>query len=254
MTNPVLTENRNGVGIITLNRPESLNAWTMEMQTQVRDELNSMATDESVRGIVLTGAGERAFSAGQDLAETASFGAHNVDQWVENFETLYSAVLNVDKPVVAALNGVAAGSAYQVALLCDVRVAHDEVKMGQTEVGSGIPSVTGMYLTERSVGTSKMLELMLSARLMLIDELKALGLVHHVVPRSELIDKAIEVVEEIAAKPTVAVALTKQRHREGINPGLSEAWKAAKRIHREAWASGQPQRVMDEFFDKRKKN
>src|SRR5690606_13575213 len=102
------------------------------------------------RGIVFTGAGDRAFCAGQDLAETAEFDPDGVEAWLANFRAMYEAVLHVDKPVVAAVNGVAAGSGYQFTLLCDVRVAHPGVRMGQPEVKSGIPSITGMYLTERA--------------------------------------------------------------------------------------------------------
>lgn len=252
MTDEILVENRDDVAVITLNRPAALNAWTMRMQDRVRDRVVALAADDTVRGIVFTGAGERAFCAGQDLAETAEFSPEDVQRWLDNFRALYEAVLHVDKPVVAAINGVAAGSGYQFTLLCDVRVAHPGVTMGQTEVSSGIPSITGMYLTERAVGTSRMLELMLSARLMGIDELAAGGLVHHVVPREQVLDKAIEVARQIAALPTVAVALTKRRYREHLLPGLREAYAAAARIDRDAWASGQPQQVMREFFEARK--
>ncbi len=253
MTDEILVENRDGVAVITLNRPAALNAWTMSMQDRVRDRVVALAADDTVRGIVFTGAGERAFCAGQDLAETAGFDAdEDVDRWLDNFRALYEAVLHVDKPVVAAINGVAAGSGYQFTLLCDVRVAHSEVMMGQTEVSSGIPSITGMYLTRSALGTSRMLELMLSSRLMGIDELTAVGLVHHVVPREQVLDRAIEVARQIAALPTVAVALTKRRYREHLVPGLREAFAAAARIDKEAWASGQPQQVMREFFETRR--
>jgi enoyl-CoA hydratase/carnithine racemase len=252
MTDEILVETRDDVAVITLNRPAALNAWNMQMQDRVRDRVLAMSADDSVRGIVFTGAGEKAFCAGQDLAETAEFDPEGIDRWLENFRALYEAVLHVDKPVVAAINGIAAGSGYQFTLLCDVRVAHPGVRMGQTEVSSGIPSITGMYLTERAVGTSRTLELMLSARLMEIDELRSVGLVHHVVPREEVLTTAIGVVHQIAALPTVAVALTKERYREILLPGLRDAYAAAARIDRHAWASGQPQQVMREFFVSRK--
>lgn len=252
MSGEILVETHDGVAVITLNRPAALNAWTMRMQDQVREQVVTVAADDTVRGIVFTGAGEQAFCAGQDLAETAEFDPEDIEGWLANFRALYESVLDVDKPVVAAINGVAAGSGYQFTLLCDVRVAHPEVKMGQTEVSSGIPSITGMFLTERAVGTSRMLELMLSARLMEIDELRSVGLVHHVVPREDVLDKAIKVVHEIAALPTVAVALTKERYRQNLLPGLREAYTAAASIDRRAWASGQPQQVMREFFESRK--
>lgn len=248
MSTDVLTADRDNVAILTLNRPQALNAWTMTMQAELTDHFRRLEADDAVQAIVLTGTGDRAFCAGQDLNETATLDADSTEQWLANFRALYEAVLGVNKPVVAALNGVAAGSGYQVALLCDVRVAHPGVRMGQPEVSSGIPSITGMYLSERALGTSRMLELMLSGRLMESDELVRLGLVHHLVEQSCVLDRAIEIGHRLAAQPTVAVALTKERYRQTILPGLRDAFDAAVEIDRRAWASGQPQQVMREFF------
>lgn len=251
MSNDVLRTDRDGVGVLTLNRPDSLNAWTMAMQAELAEHVRKLDADPDTRAIVLTGSGERAFCAGQDLAETASFTPEATEAWLENFRALYETVLGTNKPVVAALNGVAAGSGYQVALLCDVRVAHPGVRMGQPEVTSGIPSITGMYLSERALGSSRMLDLMLSGRLMGIDELTATGLVAHVVAEDELLDKACGVAAKLASQPSVAVALTKERYRDLILPGLREAFAAAVEIDKRAWGSGQPQQVMRQFFESR---
>lgn len=251
MSDEILLERDDDVAVLTLNRPAALNAWTMSMQRTVREQMSALAADDTVAGVVVTGAGERAFCAGQDLNETAEFDPNGVDAWLANFRALYETVLGVDKPVVAAVNGVAAGSGYQFTLLCDVRVVHPGVRMGQPEVTSGIPSITGMYLTERAVGSSRMRELMLTGRLMEVDELRAVGLVHHVVPQDRVRDEAVAVARRIAAQPSVAVALTKQRYRETVLPGLREAFDAAGRIDRQAWASGQPQQVMRAFFAER---
>lgn len=252
MSDEITLERDDDIAIVALNRPSALNAWTMSMQAEFRDRIAELADDSDTRGIVVTGTGERAFCAGQDLAETAEFSADDVGGWLKSFRSLYETVLGVDKPVVAAVNGVAAGSGYQLTLLCDVRVAHPGVRMGQPEVTSGIPSVTGMYLTERALGTSRMLELMLTGRLMDANELRQVGLLHHVVSPEDVRGKAIEVARQIAGQPSVAVALTKQRYRELVTPGLWEAFDAAHEIDRKAWASGQPQQVMREFFETRR--
>lgn len=253
MTAPILSHLDNGVAVVTLNRPDQLNAWNMGMQAEFASTLSRQANDDEVLGIVITGAGERAFCAGQDLHETAQFGADRVDDWLDNFEQLYATILGIDKPMVAAVNGVAAGSGYQLALLCDVRVAHPGVRMGQTEVSSGIPSITGMYLTMRALGSSRTLEMMLSGRLLEIDELQNIGMIHHVVPAESVLTKASDVVREIAGQPSVAVALTKQRYRQLIEPGLWESFETAREIDKQAWGSGQPQQIMDEFFATRRK-
>lgn len=252
MTNDIAIERRDDVTVVTLNRPGALNAWTMSMEAELADTLSFENERSATAGIVITGAGERAFCAGQDLHETAQFSPDQVDGWLATFQGLYEGLLSVDKPVVAALNGVAAGSGYQVALLCDVRVAHPGVRMGQPEVSSGIPSITGMYLTERALGSSRMMELMLSGRLMEIDELTTIGLVHHVVEPRETLAKSVEAAQQIAAQPSAAVALTKQRRRDVILPELREAFAAAAETDRKAWESGQPQEVMRNFFAARR--
>lgn len=248
MSTEILSTERAGIGILTLNRPEALNAWTMAMQAELAEEFRRLDADDRIRAIILTGSGERAFCAGQDLAESAELSAEKTEDWLENFRNLYESVLGVSKPVVAALNGVAAGSGYQVSLLCDVRVAHSEVRMGQPEVSSGIPSITGMYLSERALGSARMLDLMLSGRLMEIDELVSVGLVQHVVEQDRVLDAALDVATRLADQPSVAVALTKERYRQTVLPGLREAFAAAVEIDRKAWASGQPQQVMRDFF------
>jgi enoyl-CoA hydratase/carnithine racemase len=251
MSSDILLDRQGEVAVITLNRPDRLNAWDMGMQRELRETFESLNTDDSVRAIVLTGAGERAFCAGQDLGEAARFSPEVIDDWLGSFRALYEAVLGSRQPVIAALNGVTAGSAYQLALLCDVRVAHPGVRMGQPEVSSGIPSVTGMYLTERALGMSRMRELMISGRLMEIDELVRVGLVHHVVEQADVLAKALEVAGQLAQQPSVAIELTRARFTETILPGLREAFGAAASIDRRAWASGQPQEVMRAFLDKR---
>ena len=152
---------------------------------------------------------------------------------------------------MAAINGVAAGSGYQVSLLCDVRVIHPGVTMGQTEVSSGIPSITGLYLTERALGRSRTLEMMLTGRLLDADELCHVGLAHHLVPASEVVDRAVAVAAQIARQPTVAVQATSSE------PGSSSATDSGRRsmrppsIDQRAWASGQPQQTMRAFFEAR---
>ncbi len=253
MSEDILAEHCGGVAILTLNRPQSLNAWDMGMEAGLGRLIREEAQHNETSGIVITGAGDRAFCAGQDLAEAEQFRPEQIGAWLENFRSLYESVLGVDKPVVAALNGVAAGSGYQLALLCDIRVAHRGVRMGQPEVTSGIPSITGMYLSERALGTSRMLELMLTGRLMDVDELTQVGLVHHVVPAVDVVNKAVEVAQAIGSQPSMAIALTKERYRQTLLPGLREAFKAAADIDRRAWSSGQPQRVMREFFESRRR-
>src|SRR6266567_2545252 len=127
MQDSVLAEIRGTVGILTLNRPQVLNAWNAPMRARLVEVLDEMEANETVRAIVLTGAGDKAFGAGQDLNETKTFDPDRAELWIGEWERLYDRIRSLSKPIVAALNGVAAGSAFQVSLLCDLRVGHDGV-------------------------------------------------------------------------------------------------------------------------------
>ncbi len=237
---------------ITLNRPEKLNAWHQGMRDEIVSTLNDANNDAEISGIVMTGAGDRAFSAGQDLEEAKDFDAERSITWIEEWERYYDTLRSLEKPLVIALNGVAAGSAFQVALLGDVRVAHKGVRMGQPEINSGIASVTGPWIMREMLGLSRTIELTLSGRLMFADECKQNGIVHHLVDESEVLDKATSVAKELAGKPALAMRLNKQRFREVTQEGFLETIAAAKRIHAESYGSGEPSSMMERFLDKDK--
>lgn len=240
-----------GIATITLNNPSALNAWTQQMQRDMASTLDRLDADPDVEGIVLTGAGERAFCAGQDLKEVSEFTENDVEEWLATFQRVYDAVLSNSKPVIAALNGVTAGSGYQLALLCDVRVAHSGVRIGQPEVRSGIPSITGMYLTWQSVGHSKTAEMMLTGRLLDAEEAHRLGMIAELCAADEVLPRSIALASEMAALPKQAFAKTKQRIRATLMPGLLEAFEAALTIDQEVYEDGEPQRTADDFVTKK---
>ncbi|HIY67752.1 MAG TPA: enoyl-CoA hydratase/isomerase family protein [Candidatus Agrococcus pullicola] len=240
-----------GIGIITLNNPKALNAWTQEMQQDMAAKLDELDGNPGVEGIVLTGAGDRAFCAGQDLNEVADFSEDHVEEWLENFRRVYDAVLSNSKPVIAALNGVTAGSGYQLSLLCDLRIAHAGVRIGQPEVRSGIPSITGLFLTWQSLGHSKTAEMMLTGRLLGAQEAADLGLIAEIRPQEEVLSRSIELAKELAALPKQAFALTKQRIRATLMPGLEDAFAAALEADKQAYGDGEPQRTAGDFVAKK---
>jgi enoyl-CoA hydratase/carnithine racemase len=250
MTKHILVEKIRRVGVLTLNRPSKLNAWDAEMRNEIVDALKQLDGDTGVAAIIMTGAG-RAFSAGQDLAEAHGFDAARAVEWILEWENYYNALRSLSKPLVMALNGTAAGSAFQVALLGDVRVAHPGVRMGQPEINSGIASTTGPWIMNEMLGMSRTIELTLTGRLMDGDECHRIGLVHHLVPEDQVFSKAMEVAEELATKPPVAMRLDKQRFREMTEVSFQSALEAGKRIQAESYASGEPARMMEEFFRKR---
>jgi enoyl-CoA hydratase/carnithine racemase len=247
----VLLSREGAVLTITLNRPDRLNAWDAPMRAMLVRALEEAGRDDTTRAVVITGAGDRAFSAGQDLNEATDFDADRAEAWIEEFRTLYRAVRSIEKPVVAAINGVTAGSAFQFALLTDIRIGHAGVRMGQPEINSGIASITGPWIMREVLGLSRTIELTLTGRMMDADEALRLGVLHQVVERGEVLARARTVASELAAKPQTAMRLIKRRFFEVLEAGLDDAVEAAKRHHRESFEAGEPQRVTRDFLTAR---
>ena len=247
----VLVETRGRVGLITLNKPKKLNAWDEPMRRDIVAALRRFDADPSIGAVVMTGAGDRAFSAGQDFAEAHDFDEDRAEAWIREWEVFYGTLRRLTKPVVIALNGLAAGSGFQVALLGDIRVGHPGVTMGQPEINAGIASITGPWIMKEMLGMSRTTELTLTGRMMPMEECHRIGLVHHVVPRDQVLPKALEIAEELASKPAVAMRLDRAWLADLTEATFRQTIDAAIRAHREAYASGEPRRKMEEFMAKR---
>jgi enoyl-CoA hydratase len=244
----ILTERQGAVAIITLNRPETLNAWHRPMRQELMTAIAKLEADRAVGAIVLTGAGEQAFSAGQDLSETMAFDADRAVEWIREWEALYDLIRSLSKPLIAALNGVAAGSAFQVALLCDFRIAHAGVRMGQPEINSGIASTTGPWIMREMIGLARTIDLTLTGRMMDAQESLSLGLINKLVPKDQVMAQAMTLAQELAAKPPVAMRLNKARFREVTEAGFRDCLEAGMRIQAEAFGTGEPAQMMEQFF------
>jgi enoyl-CoA hydratase/carnithine racemase len=244
----ILTARHGAVAVITLNRPQTLNAWHRPMRQELVEALQQCEADAAIRAIVLTGAGEQSFSAGQDLAETMEFDPDRAVEWIREWEELYDLIRSLSKPLIAALNGVAAGSAFQVALLCDFRIGHAGVRMGQPEINSGIPSTTGPWIMREMIGIARTIDLTLTGRMMDAAECLSLGLINRVVEADQVLPASLALAQELAAKPPVAMRLNKQRFREVTEAGFRDCLEAGMRIQREAFGTGEPAHMMEEFF------
>ncbi len=245
------TIKEHNIGIITLNRPKTLNAWHKPMRDELVDALNSFESNIKIGSILLTAVGDKAFCAGQDLGEAKSFDPDRAEAWIEEWRIVYGTIRGLTKPLVVALNGLAAGSGFQVALLADIRIGHPGVKMGQPEINSGIASITGPWIMKEMLGLSRTIELALTGRMMEAEECYQIGLIHKLVPREQVMKEALDTAKVLASKPQVAMRLTKQRFREVTEESFQEVLEAAARIHREGYATGEPQAVMQGFFDER---
>jgi enoyl-CoA hydratase/carnithine racemase len=253
MAYAILTDIVDGVGTLTLNKPAKLNAWDTRMRAEITSVLKAWNDDRTVRAVILTGVGDRAFSAGQDLDETQKFSTGQEGaNWFLSWRDFYASIRDLDKPCVAALNGLAAGSAFQAVMLTDMRVAHRGVRVGQPEINAGIPSVTGPMLMLPRIGLARTIELTLTGRLMDAEEAKSIGLIQYLVDRPEEVpSKARDVATLLAEKPPVAMRLNKRRFRQMTQPAFEEAFENGALIQAEAYASGEPQAAMRRFFDQR---
>jgi enoyl-CoA hydratase/carnithine racemase len=248
MADFILRDTRGAVAVITLNRPEVLNAWHSPMREALVSALDAAEADDAVGAIIMTGAGDRAFGAGQDLNETKTFDPDRAELWIGEWERLYNRLRSLSKPLVMALNGVAAGSAFQVALLGDFRIGHPGVTMGQPEINSGIASTTGPWIMREMIGLARTVDLTLSGRMMDAAEAERLGLLNRVVPKERVMEEALALATELAAKPPVAMRLNTARFREVTEAGFRDCLAAGVRNQRESYATGEPARMMEAFL------
>ncbi|WP_166264107.1 enoyl-CoA hydratase/isomerase family protein [Marinobacter caseinilyticus] len=237
--------------VVTLNRPDALNAVNSQMRDELITQLASLNADPGVRALVLTGAGERAFSAGQDLAEAARFQPEDIESWMQHQGALLSAVRDLDKPIVAAFNGTAAGIGFQLGLLCDVRVGYPEMKLGQPEVRVGLASILGSYLMSLHVGHSHNVNLSLMGNLITGSRGYEIGLISDLVSQEQVLPKAMDIAAEFCRLPPNALRLTKKRFRSLTQASFEEACQAVAAYHLEDYASGEPQQMMGRFLEER---
>lgn len=241
----------NRIAIVRLNRPSVMNAVNGELRQGLTRALRELDAGDGCDAIVLTGSGERAFCAGQDLEESAGVELATLAAWLNRQHAMYQAVRDVNKPLVAAVNGTAAGAGFQVALMCDLRVAHPGVKMGQPEVRAGLASIVGSYLMSLQIGHSLNQQLSLTGELIDGARAHALGLVNDLVPAGDVLPQALMRARALAALPATAVRVTKQRFRELTQSGFEQACSAGIRYQLECYATGEPTRVMQAFLARR---
>jgi len=248
-SNDILVTRDDGVAILTLNRPDRYNAWTRAMRNRLAQEVRGLMDDESVKALVFTGAGDRGFSTGQDFNESQGFDGDATSRaWLYEIKDLYDLIRRIEKPTVAALNGIAAGSGFQFALLMDFRIGHPGVTMGQPEINNGIPSVVGPWVMSERITLTQATDLALTGRLIDCEEAARMGLINKVVPAGEVLSTAIALARELGAKPPTALRHTKRAMRLSTQARFDQAFEIAEQAQVAAFASGEPQRCMEEFL------
>jgi enoyl-CoA hydratase len=233
------------IAVITVANPGRLNAFTRAMRHEIGRMLVEIEGDARSVAAVLTGAGN-AFCAGQDLNEAREW--DEATPWVEEFESFARGLLSFRKPLVAAVNGVAAGGGFQMALLCDSRIGHSGVCMGQPEVKRGLASVTGTWLLQRSIGDLRAREIVLTGRLMEAEELLRVGILDAVVPHEKVVEWALRKCRLLASNPPDSFARTKTWLYESISEEMQSVFRDASRLHSQGFASGVSQEGAAKFL------
>ncbi|WP_018130355.1 enoyl-CoA hydratase [Effusibacillus pohliae] len=217
----VVSKREDGIATITLNRPEAANALSLQMLYELHEAIHEIKFDRSVRCVILTGAGEKAFCAGADLKERAGMDPVQVRKTVALIRDNINDLEALPQPVIAAVNGVAFGGGTELALACDIRVAADQAKFGLTETSLGIiPGAGGTQRLPRLIGKGRAKELIFTARRIDAQEALAIGLVEYVTPRESLLDKALEIAGQIVRNAPIAVAQAKFAIDKGFDVDL----------------------------------
>ncbi|MFQ5680169.1 MAG: enoyl-CoA hydratase/isomerase family protein [Gemmatimonadota bacterium] len=243
------------IGTLTLDRPEKLNAFFGTMREEIADALDALGREAAVRAVIVTGAG-RAFCAGADvgyLAELRERGA--VDEFlrlVEGGRRVVTTIVEMPKPVIAAINGPAAGGGANLALACDLRIASERASIGQTFNRIGLhPDWGGTYFVPRLVGTARAAELLFLAEMVEAEEAARIGLVNRVVPHERLMPEAVEWARDLAARPELPLRLSKEAIRRSATAGLEEMLAYEEEAQRRCFLSPEASEGVRAFLEKR---
>ncbi len=250
----LLIQDKGSIRLLTLNRPERMNAMDAPLRFDIINALRDASNDHEVRAVIFTGAGDRAFCAGQDLHETATLGDAAEGDWIATWGVFFQAFLDCEKPLVASINGVTAGGGLEIVMLCDIRVAAPDAKLIMAEIDVGLPTIMGAFLLRNHVMDSHMMNTVLSGRRILADEAKRMGLIHQIVEREDLAQATLAIARDLASKPPVAMQANVRRFRHLLRQRFEtdSVRTALARYHDEAVASGEPQRAMNRFLSARR--
>ncbi|HEX4158501.1 MAG TPA: enoyl-CoA hydratase-related protein [Rhizomicrobium sp.] len=219
----VLYETKDGIAYVTLNRPKLLNALNTPTWTDLRTAFEAARDNPEVRGVILTGAGGKAFIAGADIGELASVTAIEAEHSSRFGQKVLDLIENLGKPVIAAINGFALGGGCETAMACTMRIAVEEAKFGQPEVKLGLlPGGGGTQRLPRLVGKGRALQMILSGEMISAAEAYRIGLVNKVVPAADLIPYAEEILRQIAANAPIAVKFALDATNKGMETSLDE--------------------------------
>ena len=245
----ILTEKRGGVGLITLNRPQAMNALNHQLLRELMDALDAFDKNDAIGAMVVTG-NEKAFAAGADIKEMAD---KSIQQMMDTDHLAsFGRMRTIRKPVIAAVSGWALGGGCEIALSCDMIVASDSAKFGQPEITIGvIPGAGGTQRLTRAVGKALAMEMILNNRTLTAQEAVQFGMVNRVVPVSDCLNEALKLAEEIASRAPLAVRAAKRMINQSYERFLTDGLAEEKQVFYNLFGTDDQKEGMKAFVEKR---
>ncbi|MGY6643598.1 MAG: enoyl-CoA hydratase [Salinarimonas sp.] len=247
----ILADTRDGgVGLITINRPQALNALNSTVVAEINLALDGFEKDNAIGCIVITGS-EKAFAAGADIKEMQDLTFPQT--YIDDFITAWDRVAGRRKPIIAAVSGFALGGGCELAMMCDFIIASDTAKFGQPEIKLGVlPGAGGTQRLTRFVGKAKAMEMCLTGRMMDAQEAERAGLVSRIVPAADLLEDALKTARSIAGMSTPVAMMVKESVNRAYETTLAEGVRFERRVFHAVFATADQKEGMSAFVDKRK--
>jgi len=250
----VTTSKTDGICTVKINRPDKLNAMNMDVAKELVNLFETLGKDDTVKVIILTGEGDKAFSAGDDIEYMSKISPDESEEYAKLGQLVTATVENVKQPTIAAVNGFALGGGCELAMSCDIRIAANTAKMGQPEVTIGIPpGWGGTQRLMRIVGIAKAKEMVYTGKMIKAEEALEIGLVNHVVELSTLMDETMKMAKMIAANSAIAVRMSKVAINTGRNADLDTGLGVELLAWRNCFTHPDRAERMTSFVNKSKK-
>lgn len=249
----LLMEVENGIAVVTINRPKALNALNTETVSEINELFKEIEKRKDIKVVILTGSGEKSFVAGADISEMVNLTPKQAREMSMVAYEAFSRIENCPQVVIAAVNGFALGGGCEISMACDIRIAADNAKFGQPEVGLGIlPGFGGTQRLQRLVGEGRAKELIFTCDMMDANEAYRIGLANKVVPKAELMDYCKKLAEKILSKGSLAITYAKQAINVGAQTDLASGLQFEAGVFGLSFASDDRKEGMTAFLEKRK--
>ena len=250
--NTLLYEKGDGIGIVTINRPASLNALNGEVYDELYELFQEIEGDAEVRVIILTGSGEKAFVAGSDIVEMQPQNSIEINSFVEKARRASDRIYTLSKPVIAAINGYALGGGCELSMCCDLRIASEKARLGQPEINLAvIPGAGGTQRLTRLIGMARAKELLYTGDMIDANTALNMGLVNKVVPADSVMAEAKEMAKRLLTKSSAILSLMKKAATSGAGMSLSDGLDLEARCFALCFATEDQKEGMKAFMEKR---